>query len=157
MAPWQDTFAISALQRKRAHLAGEIEAAERALSAKREVLANLDGVIRLFSPETNPELIPAIRPSGHPAIRPCSKRSLFFKHGQQLRLCFAALREAGKPVPTRQLAAFALEAKGLAGMEGRERAAFVTQIRPCLIRMERRGYVRKVVTEPEVWWDLITN
>ncbi len=88
-----DTFAVSALTRKRARIAGDIEQAEAALAAKRETLANLDAVIRLFPPGANPELIPSVRAP--------TRRGLFFKYGEQTRLCFDALREAGKPASTR--------------------------------------------------------
>jgi len=37
-----DTFAIYALHRKRAHLAGEIDAAQRAIMRQRDTLATLD-------------------------------------------------------------------------------------------------------------------
>ena len=73
-----DTYAILALRRKRAHLAGKIEAAECAIARDRAALAALDATIHLFEPETNPELIPAIRPTRH---------GLFFRHGEQTRLC----------------------------------------------------------------------
>jgi cytochrome c553 len=77
-----DTFVISGLHRKRAHLAGEIDAAQRALTAKRDMLATLDSVIRLFEPESDPELIPAIRPT--------SRRCLYFRRAEQMRLALAA-------------------------------------------------------------------
>jgi len=57
-----DTYAIIALRRKRAHLAGEIEAAQRALMKQRHALSMLDAVLNIFEPATNPELIPPIRP-----------------------------------------------------------------------------------------------
>jgi hypothetical protein len=46
------TFVISGLRRKRARMAGAIEAAERNLAERREELASLDAVIRLFSPQS---------------------------------------------------------------------------------------------------------
>ncbi len=93
-----DTFAILALHRKRAHLAGEIDAAQRAIMKQRDTLATLDAVIRLFEPASNPELIPA--------IRPVSRRSLYFRHGEQPRLCVSAMRDSGKPVTTRHVAEY---------------------------------------------------
>jgi hypothetical protein len=141
-----NTYVISGLRDKRGRLAGEIAAAESKLAAKRETLANLDAVIRLFSPHTNPELIPA--------IRPCSKRGLFFKRGEATRLCFDALREAGRPVPTRQVTAWVLMAKGYGNAEGRLKATLVVQVRQALVRMERRGWVRKMLEGPECWWEL---
>ncbi len=42
------------LRRKRARIAGEIEAAERKLIPKREALAQIDALLRLFDPGSNP-------------------------------------------------------------------------------------------------------
>jgi len=142
-----NTYVISGLRDKRARLAGEIAAAEVKLAAKRETLANLDAVIRLFSPQTDPDLIPA--------IRPVSKRGLFFKRGEAVRLCFDALRETGKPVPTHQVTDWVLAAKGFDEAEGRLRATIWMQIRQSLVRMEQRGQVRKVLVGPECWWELV--
>jgi hypothetical protein len=80
-----DTYAILALRRKRAYLAGEIAQAERQLADKHTWVKNLDATIQLFQPTTNPDLIPAIRPT---------RRGLFFRQGEQMRLCRDALREA---------------------------------------------------------------
>jgi len=140
-----DTFAIHALHRKRAHLAGEIDAAQRALMRQRDTLATLDAVIRLFEPTSNPELIAS--------IRPVSRRSLYFRHGEQPRLCVSALREAGKPVTTRHVAEYVMEAKGL-DPEPLVRTAFTEHVRSCLARLAGKGVVRKIVEWPEVWWEL---
>ncbi len=56
------TFALSALRRKRAYLAGEIEAVERQIAAKRGALAQLDATILLFNPAADPDLIGSFRP-----------------------------------------------------------------------------------------------
>jgi hypothetical protein len=44
-------------------------------------LKNLDATIQIFQPTSNPELIPAIRPT---------RRGLFFRNGEQMRLFLAA-------------------------------------------------------------------
>ena len=136
---------LSGLHRKRAHLAGEIEAAHRDLSRQRETLATLDAVIRLFEPGGNPELIPA--------IRPVSRACLFFRHGEQSRLCLSALREAGKPVSCRHVAGYAIAAKGLEP-EPPVRAQITESIRQTLARLAAKGIVRKIIDWPETWWEL---
>ena len=98
-------YAIIQLREKRARLAGEIAKAERMLAANKRDLANLDAVIRLFEPEANPELIPAIRPT--------SRRSLFFRHGEQMRIACDVLREADKPMRCRGVAEGVMLRKGL--------------------------------------------
>lgn len=141
-----DTYAIHAMRRKRAHLAGEIQAAERALERQRKELATLDAVLRMFAPTSNPELIAPIQPR--------RGRNPFFRRGEQQRLILAALREGGKPMSCRQIADFVFAAKGigdapaLALREMRERA------RLALYQLESRGLIRRIVSAPEVWWEL---
>ncbi len=139
-----DTFAISALHRKRAHLAGQIETAERVIAGQRETLATLDAVIRMFAP-SNPELIPA--------IRPYSRRCLFFHHGEQGRLCLSALRETGVPMSCRQVAEYAMAAKGL-DVDPVSRKQITKALRASLAGLAARGKVRKIVSAPETWWEL---
>jgi hypothetical protein len=141
-----DTFAIYSLRRKRAHLAGEIEQAMRLVAKKRETLATLDAVIRLFEPESNPDLIAAIRPVS-------ARRCAFFRHGEMPRLCLVALREAGKPVPCRYVAEYAMQAKGL-NVSGKVREEITENIRQALARLAAKGFVRKIVEWPETWWEL---
>jgi hypothetical protein len=90
-----DTHAIYSLRWKRAHMAGEIEAAQRAIAKQRVTLATLHAVIRMFEPTTNPELIPA--------IRPVRVRDPLFWRGEATRLVLVALREAEKPVQVRYI------------------------------------------------------
>ena len=59
--PQRDTFLLMGLRRKRARIAGEIEAGERRLVPLRETLAQIDALIRLFG-GGSPELIPAVSP-----------------------------------------------------------------------------------------------
>jgi len=142
----RDTFAISALRRQRARLAGEIEAAERKLATQRKTLAQVDAVIRLFEPASNPELIPSIRPTW---------RNLFFRHGEQMRLCLEALREAQGPLQARSVAEYAMRMKGPPVDDGSARTAVIEQVRIALRRMEKRGKVRRIIRAPETWWELM--
>jgi hypothetical protein len=142
--PQRDTFLIIGLHRKRARIAGEIEALEQRAVPLREALAQVDAVIRLFQPQSNPELIPAIRPA---------PRGLFFRHGEQVRLCLAALREARGPKKTRWVAEYVMAAKGLP--TGEVGSVVTHQVRNTLGRLASRGVVRRVVTVPETWWELV--
>ncbi|HVC61916.1 MAG TPA: hypothetical protein VND19_16340 [Acetobacteraceae bacterium] len=141
-----DSFAILALRRKRAHLAGQIDQAERRIDPLRAALAHLDAVLRLFDATSNPELIPTIRPT---------TRGTFFRHGEQMRLCLEALREAGKPMRVRSVTEYAMLAKGLPVDDARVREGIADQVRIALGRMEKRGLVRRVVREPEGWWEVV--
>ena len=145
--PQRDTFVIMGLHRKRSRLAGEIEAVERRLAVQREALAQVDAVIRLFEPTNNPELIPAIRPT---------PRCLFFRHGEQMRLCLAALREAQKPMTVRQIAEYAMLTKGLPVEHGAARTMIAGHTRTTLYRLAKAGTVRKIIDWPDTWWELAT-
>jgi hypothetical protein len=141
----RDTYAILALRRKRAYLAGEIAQAERPLADKRKVMATLDATIQLFEPTSNPELIAAIRPTRH---------GLFFRHGEQTRLCVAALREAGAPMSARQVAVYAMQAKGLPTDNAPILASIAVQVRVALGSLEAKGVVVKIISAPDAWWAL---
>jgi len=141
----RDTYAILALRRKRAYLAGEIAQAERQLADKYRTLKTLDATIQLFAPATNPELIPAIRPT---------RRGLFFRHGEQMRLCLAALREAGQPMSARQVAEHAMRAKGLPIDNAPILASVAVQVRVALGRLEDKGMVVRIISAPDACWGL---
>ena len=139
-------YAIIQLREKRARLAGEIAKAERVLAANQRDLANLDAVIRLFEPERDPELIPAIRPT--------SRRSLFFKHGEQQRLVCNVLHAAGKPIRCRTVAEGVMLRKGLPVENEALVQSVSLQVRVALFRLEERGITRRIVKAPETWWEL---
>lgn len=141
----RDTYAALALRRKRAYLAGEIAQAERQLAERRKVLATLDATIQLFAPATNPELIRAIRPT---------RRGLFFRQGEQMRLCLAALREAGQPMSARQVAEYAMRAKGLPTDNAPTLSSIAVQLRAALARLAAKGMVVKIICQPNARWAL---
>jgi hypothetical protein len=140
-----DSYAIHALRRKRARLAGEILEAQKSLAKKRGTLTTLDAAIRLFEPTLNPTTITPIRPS-----RPCC---VYFRHGEQMALALSALREAGKPITCNEVAEYAIGAKGL-NPDHRVRAQIVENIRAALARLAVKGLTRKIVKWPDTWWEL---
>jgi hypothetical protein len=140
------TYAISALRDKRARLAGAIEVAERALVKQREELATLDATLRLFHPDADPNHVTPIRPM---------VRLTMFRHGEQRRLCQEAIRDAGTPIPTRLVCEYLMRAKGVDIADRPLRREILEHTRKALMRLEARGVVRRVITEPEVWWELV--
>jgi hypothetical protein len=140
-----DTLAILALRRKRAHLADETEAAERQLAKQRTSLANLDAALLLFDASDDPTLIRAIRPL---------ERSKYFRHAEQMRLALAAVRQAEVPLTARQVAVWAMLAKGLDADDDAIRLAITKQIRVALHRLAARGAIWRVGQRPSVWWGL---
>jgi hypothetical protein len=143
------TYAISALRDKHARLAGEIEASERAATKLREQLAAIDATLRLFHPAADPSHITPIRPIW---------RGVYFRNGERTRLCLEALRDAGGPLRQGGIAEHVMRAKGMDPEDSEDRplrATIVNNVGVSLFRMVREGKVRKIVTEPDVWWELV--
>ena len=140
-----NTYAILALRRKRAHLAGEIEAAERQIAKQRVSLANLDAAILLFDGSGDPALIPSIRPK---------MRGLYFRHAEQQRLCMDAVRTATAPMTARQVAEYAMRAKGMDSGDAELRGAIIVQVRVALHRLAAKGLIFRIGGESCVWWRL---
>ena len=118
---------------------------QRAIDQRRDELAQIDAVIRMFTPDCNPEMIPPIRPGSH---------GLFFSYGQLPRLCLGILREAKQPVRFEVIVDRVVEAKALV-LDSHLRRHVTNSTRGTLIRMERKGLVRKIVEAPDRRWELV--
>jgi hypothetical protein len=140
-----NSFAISALRNKRARIAGEIIQAQEIVARRTKELMAIDAVIRLFTPDCDPDMIPPIRPT---------TRGLFFQYRELGRLCLNALRAAGKPVTLDFIADHIMEAKGLPD-DKHLRKHVMDTARASLMRQAARGHVRRVLDHPEAWWELI--
>jgi len=99
-----ETHVVSALRNKRAEVAGHIHDLEKKVRVWRARLAHIDETLRIFSPETDPEAIPAKR---------TYRRARYFSRGEFARLCSDALRKADGPVTTAEIVASVLSTKGL--------------------------------------------
>src|SRR3982750_4408773 len=101
-----DTFAIGALVRKRAELAGLVERRRAELDALTANLGHLDPTLRLFDPEIR---LDAIRPKApRPAADPRRPEIT-------TRMVLDALRWAGEPLTSREIAARLLAEMGTDG------------------------------------------
>ncbi len=76
---------VSQLRAKRAEIGGYLHDLEKKIKVWRARLAHIDATIKIFSPETDPEAIPARR---------TYRRSGYFQHGELARLCLDELRKA---------------------------------------------------------------
>ncbi len=94
---------LSGLVRKRAELAGELEALHARIPALVAALNSVDATIRLFSPDLPLEEIAPKRARPRHAARP----------GQISRVVTSALREAGQPLTTHDLTLRVMEARQL--------------------------------------------
>ena len=140
------TYAISALRHKRAHLAGEIESVERAQTKRREELAALDATLRLFHPDADPAHITSIRPKWH---------GFYFRHGERSRLCLEALRDSGLPMTTAEITAYVMRAKGMDAADRKLRGLVMGGAHGALARLGAKGLVRRLMSEPEAWWEIV--
>ena len=98
-------IATAALIRKRAELAGEIEARAAALGQLRAGLAHLDAAIRIMCPVAEPELI---RPR-----KPSRKGCDWFGRQELPRLILGSLRGAEQPLSCIEIARAVMACKGL--------------------------------------------
>src|SRR3954452_17547274 len=105
-----DTFAISALARKRVEVAAEIVERERALDQLRADLAHLDGALRLLQPAYKPE---NIRPK-----RRHTRHERLFTMGELGRLCLDVLRAAAEPMPNVEVARAVMRRRGMDSGDG---------------------------------------
>jgi hypothetical protein len=76
---------VHGLRRKRAQIAGFVANHEKKARYWREALAHVDATLKLFSPELDPEQIPATRPH---------RKSRYFSGSELARLCLDELRKA---------------------------------------------------------------
>ena len=98
------TYVISGLRNKRARIAGEIAHTQRLLDQRRAELAQIDVVIKMFTPDCNPDMIPPIQPAG--------RRDLFFSYKEIPRMVLDILRTAKAPMRTDHIVDRVLLLKG---------------------------------------------
>src|SRR5438105_6122990 len=98
-----DPHVISALREKRALVSGLIKKLERKLEQHRADLTHIDGELRLFQPDRDPEAIKA--------KRTYARRTRYFAKGELSRLCRESLRD-DKLVSTDDIAGQLIDAKG---------------------------------------------
>jgi len=125
-------------------IVGETAALELDLAKRREALATIDAVIRMFEAASNPDMIPAIRPT---------RRSPFFRPAGPPRLCLSVLRHVDKPAQCRVIADRVIDAMGLDELDARVRDQIAERVRRSLAEQQRKGIVGKIVDWPETWSD----
>ena len=121
----ETAFVVAGLMKRRAELAGDIEAAHEALRRMVQDLENLDATILQFDPAFQ---IEAIRPK---AFRPPKD---WANRGEMIRIVLSILRQASEPLTARDIAYQLLTERALnrrinafcalCGAEWRRRYAF---------------------------------
>jgi hypothetical protein len=114
-----DPHVISALREKRAIIAGLIEKLERKLEQHRADLTHIDGVLRLFQPDRDPDEIKPKR---------TYRRTRYFARNEPAWLCMDALRDAQGLITTDEIAARVIAAKGFEAADSTLRASIRDQL-----------------------------
>jgi hypothetical protein len=141
-----DLHVISALREKRSLVAGLIEKLERKLEQHRADLTHIDGVLRLFQPDRDPE---SIKPK-----RNYAKRTRYFARNELARLCMGALRDAPGLITTDEIAAQVIAAKGFEAADSTLRAAIRDQLLTVLRGARKRETVEQIGLGRGVRWKL---
>lgn len=137
-----ETHVVSALRTKRAEIAGHVHDLEKKVATWRARLASIDEAIKIFSPETDPEAIPAKR---------TYRRARYFARGEFARLCLETLRKATGPLTTAEIVASVVRAKGLPAGLGES----LTEKALAYMRSKRKaGAVVKSGTTQGTRWQL---
>lgn len=136
-------YALTALTRKRAALAGEIVQLERQVKARKESLEHVDACLRLLDPSYPVEAIPNKRIVKHVNL---------FRQGELGRLLLTILREAeGTPLAPPEIVT-AIIAKH--GLTDDARNALRVRVRSNLAYLARRGKVTKSGERMSARWRL---
>ena len=140
-----NTHVVSALRLKRAEISGHIHDLEKRIARQRANLANLDATIKLFSPGTNPDAIPAKRPY---------RRTRYFAHNELSRLTQDALRTASGPLTSAEIAAAVMQAKVMPPGDAAFKEIVAERVLTVLRRLAKRGAVINHGTSRDAKWAL---
>src|SRR3984893_15711266 len=131
-----DPHVISALREKRALVDGLIEKLERKLEQHRADITHIDGVLRLFQPDRDPD---EIKPR-----RTYAKRTRYFARNELARLCMDTLRDKRKLITTDERMAQVIAAKGFETADATLGVAIRDQLLTVLRAARKRGTVEQV-------------
>jgi hypothetical protein len=140
-----DPHVISALRERRAKVAGCIARLERQLDQHRADLSHIDGVLRLFEPDRDPE---AIKP------KRTYKRTRYFGRGELSRLCRENLRD-NERLSADDIVTAIIDAKGFNAGDAVLRKSLRIQLLTALRSMRKRGTVEQTGLGRGVRWTLV--
>ncbi len=127
----ENEHVLAGLIRKRAEIAGQLDAAQ---SQVRQLITDIDAVdatIRMFDPDID---LAEIR------VRPVPPRHAAF-HGEVARLILTCLRETGMALTTKDIALRVMGDRGLNGADPRLARAVQKRVGASLRHMRSRGSV----------------
>jgi hypothetical protein len=135
-------YALAALKNKRATLAGEIADLKKQLAWRTSQLDHVDACLTIFEPGFDVNALGVKRPR---------KRVKLFRQGELGRLIVDALRRAGKPLGTHEIAS-ALLTEG--GYGESARVSLTPRVRGNLAYLEKAGKVTKSGKASAARWGL---
>jgi hypothetical protein len=142
-----DLHIISALREKRAKVSGCIERLQRQLDHRRADLTHIDGVLRLFAPDRDPD---ERKPK-----RTYARRTRYFARSELSRLVMEAFRDTGgKLLSTDEIAGQLTVAKGFDAADSILRAAIRDQALTILRALRKRGTVEQIGLGRGTRWKL---
>jgi hypothetical protein len=118
------------------------------IARQRANLANLDATIKLFSPGTNPDSIPAKRPY---------RRTRYFAHNELSRLTQDALRTASGPLTSAEIASTVMQAKGMPAADAAFKEIVAARALTVLRRLAKRGTAVKSGSSRNAQWAITTS
>lgn len=133
---------ISGLVRRRRELAHDLLQAMARVDDLSRDLDALDHTLRMFDPVIALDTLPTLqsRPKPDWALR-----------GEVVRIVFALLREAGAPMPTREIVEAVNRARGI---EGEITFLQIKRVRKCLDRQRARGALQVVTVDGAQCWKI---
>ena len=123
---------LHALTRKRSEIAGRIEHGQLELRRLIAELDHIDAAIRIFNPSVD---IGSIR------AKPVPPRHAAFK-GEVTRVVLDALRDAEKPLTSRDIATLLMKGRGLDPDDRDLSVIMVKRVCACLRVQRKRGLIR---------------
>ena len=140
-----ESHVVSALIRKRAELAGQIEHAQTTLRQLIIDLDNLDATLRLFEPDIELE---DIKP------KPFPPRHAAFK-GEVARVIFSALRQPDRPLSTHELTQMVMAERGMNTADRKLVKTIGKRVGSCLRHHRSKGVVRSLKgAESYLLWEI---
>ena len=119
-----ESLVVSGLVSKRSEVAGQIASYKTEIAKLQDALSHLDGSIKLFSPGYDLRTVKAKR---------TNTRNQYFVKGEAQRMTLDLLREAAKPLNSREITDRLMKRKGIAST-----AALVARIQKNVIAVLRR-------------------
>ena len=140
-----DSHVTTALRTKRAEISGHIHDLDKRIARMRASLMNIDAVLRLLSPGSNPDAIPPKRPY---------RRTRYFARNELGRIALDVMRKVQGPIAAREIALPIMQRKGLSTEDAALCATITDMLLPALRNLVKRGTVTKSGRGASVKWAL---